>query len=132
MAGLSAQQIEHLSRLMDKRWEREFKEIRSLADNVTGLRERIALGERPSDSSDEALLHSLSAVDEQQIRLNTQDVRDIVAARQRIAAGKYGICTYCGSEIDYERLLVYPTAKRCIKCQREHEDSKARQAGRPA
>jgi RNA polymerase-binding transcription factor DksA len=130
MAGLSPQQIDHLSQLMDQRWTREFKEIRSLIDNVAGLRERVALGERPSDPSDEALLHTLATVDEAQIRQNTQDVRDIVTARQRIAAGKYGTCTDCDADIDYERLLVYPTAKRCINCQREHEEKKARAAGR--
>ncbi len=130
MSGLSPQQIEHLGRLMDERWAREFREIRSLIDNVTGLRERITLGERPADPSDESLLHSLAAVDEVQIRQNIQDVQDIVAARQRIAAGTYGVCTDCGGDIDPERLLVYPTAKRCINCQREHEARKARAVGR--
>lgn len=130
MSGLSQQQIDHLSQLIDKRWAREFSEIRSLIANMGELRQRIALGERPSDASDEALLHSLSAIDAAQVRQNVRDVQDIVAARQRIAARKYGICTDCGSDIGYERLLAYPTAKRCINCQRGHEERKARDAGR--
>jgi len=110
---------------MDERWVREFSEIRSLLADLGEERQRVALGERAADSSDEALLDTLSAVDEALIRQNLQDVRDIVAARRRIAAGTYGDCTDCGGEIAYERLLAYPTAKRCIDCQREHERRKA-------
>ncbi|OJZ18692.1 MAG: hypothetical protein BGP21_06990 [Thiobacillus sp. 65-29] len=125
MSRLDQQKIDHLSGLMDERWVREFSEIRSLLADLGEERQRVALGERAADSSDEALLDTLSAVDEALIRQNLQDVRDIVAARRRIAAGTYGDCTDCGGEIAYERLLAYPTAKRCIDCQREHERRKA-------
>ena len=121
MPGLTQQQIDHLSATMDERWNREFSEIRSLVAGMGEERERIALGERAADTSDEALLDTLSAVDEALIRQNLQDVRDVAAARDRIKAGTYGECIDCGSDIRYERLLAYPTAKRCIECQREHE-----------
>ena len=121
MPGLTQQQIDHLSATMDERWNREFSEIRSLVAGMGEERERIALGERAADTSDEALLDTLSAVDEALIRQNLQDVRDVAAARDRIKAGTYGECIGCGSDIRYERLLAYPTAKRCIECQREHE-----------
>jgi RNA polymerase-binding transcription factor DksA len=130
MAGLDQAKIDHLSRLMDERWAREFSEIRALFEDLGEERQRIALGERAADSSDEALLDTLSAIDEALIRQNLQDVRDIAAARQRIAAGTYGECIDCGEEIAYERLLAYPTAKRCINCQREHERLKAAREGR--
>lgn len=117
MPGLTQQQIDHLSAMMDERWNREFSEIRSLIANMGEERQRIALGERAADTSDEALLETLSAL----IRQNLQDVRDVAAARDRIKAGTYGECIDCGSDIRYERLLAYPTAKRCIDCQREHE-----------
>ena len=126
MATLDAQQIDHLRDLMGKRWAREFSEIRSMLASMDEERQRIALGERDADTSDEALLDTLSAIDESLVRHNLQDVRDIVAARQRIAAQTYGKCTDCGSDIGYDRLLAYPTAKRCIDCQRQHEQRKAR------
>lgn len=130
MAGLDQAKIDYLSSLMDERWTREFSEIRSLFADLGEERQRVALGERAADSSDEALLDTLSATDEALIRQNLQDVRDIAAARQRIAAGSYGECIDCGEEIAYERLLAYPTAKRCINCQREHERLKAAREGR--
>lgn len=121
MPSLTQQQIDHLSAIMDERWNREFSEIRSLLAGMGEERQRVELGERAADTSDEALLDTLSAVDEALIRQNLQDVRDVAAARERIKAGTYGECIDCGSDIRHERLLAYPTAKRCIDCQREHE-----------
>jgi RNA polymerase-binding transcription factor DksA len=120
--------MRHLTSLMDERWAREFREIRSLLEGVAEARERISLGERAGDASDEALLDTLSHIDDALIRQNVQDVRDIAAARERIAAGRYGACTDCGRDIGYERLLAYPTAKRCIDCQRDRERTKQRGA----
>lgn len=125
MQALSQQQIDHLGEFMDERWIREFSEIRALVAGLGEERQRVALGERAADTSDEALLDTLSAVDEALIRQNLRDVRDIAAARERIKAGTYGECIDCGSDIRYERLLAYPTAKRCIDCQRDHERRKA-------
>lgn len=121
MAALTQDQIEHLNGLMDERWTREFAEIRSLLAREGELRQQGLLGEREADRSDEALLQSLTEINDVLIEQNVEDVRDIAAARRRIAAGTYGECTDCGGEIGYQRLLVYPTAKRCIDCQREHE-----------
>ena len=60
------------------------------------------------------------------------DVRDILAARLRMNAGTYGTCVDCGEAIGYQRLLAYPTAKRCIACQREHESELGARVGRRA
>ncbi|SFW13506.1 transcriptional regulator, TraR/DksA family [Nitrosovibrio sp. Nv17] len=130
MPALTQQQIDHLDELMDQRWTREFSEIRTLLSGLGEERQRVALGERAADTSDEALLDTLSAIDEALIRQNLQDVRDIAAARERIKAGTYGECIDCGSDIGHERLLAYPTAKRCIDCQREHERRTAASGGR--
>jgi len=125
MPGLEQKQIDHLAAMMDERWAREFREIRSLFSATDEDRQQVTLGEGVDEATDDALLVKLSAVNDPLIRQNLQDVRDIAAARQRIAAGKYGECTDCGADIVYERLLAYPTAKRCIDCQREHENRKA-------
>jgi len=125
MPALEQKQIDHLAAMMDERWAREFREIRSLFSATDEDRQQVTLGEGVDEATDDALLVKLSAVNDPLIRQNLQDVRDIAAARQRIAAGKYGECTDCGADIGYERLLAYPTAKRCIGCQREHEKRKA-------
>lgn len=121
MASLTQEQIRHLSKLMDERYERERKEIDTVAQRT---RERLDEGVS-ADWVDAALTESTLASDDAVIRQDVADIRDILAARERLSAGVYGICTDCGEAIAYERLLAYPTAKRCIRCQRLHEQGKA-------
>jgi RNA polymerase-binding transcription factor DksA len=124
MAALTQQQIRHLSELMDVRFAREVEEIRTVRER---MREEHDEGV-PADWIDAALVESTLAADDAVINQDVQDARDIRAARERLAAGTYGACVDCGEAIAYERLLAYPTAKRCIRCQRAHEQFKA--AGR--
>jgi RNA polymerase-binding transcription factor DksA len=42
-------------------------------------------------------------------------------ALTRIKVGKYGICEDCGEMIDTDRLMVYPEATLCAKCQGKRE-----------
>ncbi|WP_454720802.1 MULTISPECIES: TraR/DksA family transcriptional regulator [Cupriavidus] len=53
------------------------------------------------------------------------ELADIAAARARLAGQTYGLCTDCGADIPYARLQAYPTAKRCLPCQRRHERARA-------
>jgi RNA polymerase-binding protein DksA len=117
MATLTQEQIRHLSKLMDRRYERERKEILAITQRA---REQLDEGVS-ADWVDAALAESTLAADDAMINQDIEDVRDINAARERLAAGTYGSCTDCGEEIAYERLLAYPTAKRCIHCQRLYE-----------
>lgn len=51
------------------------------------------------------------------------EFNDLSSAFQRIQKGCFGVCTGCELSIAFKRLLVYPTAKRCIVCQRLYEKS---------
>ena len=42
-------------------------------------------------------------------------------ALARIKIGKYGICEDCGEMIDTDRLMAYPEATLCAKCQAKRE-----------
>lgn len=46
------------------------------------------------------------------------ELRDVNLALLRIKKGQYGKCEKCQKTIPQERLLVYPQAKVCAKCQR--------------
>ena len=132
MSTLSPDQLDALRRMMDERWARELHEIRSVAERSIDDRLQQALAGRAADRLDEALAEIWQRSDHAIVRQNIQDMRDIEAARERIAVGTYGACTECGREIGYDRLLAYPTAKRCIGCQREHERRRASREGRGA
>lgn len=49
------------------------------------------------------------------------ELRDILAALERMDEGEYGTCTECGDEIDVGRLEVLPSARMCIQCAEEAE-----------
>jgi RNA polymerase-binding transcription factor DksA len=42
-------------------------------------------------------------------------------ALSRIKIGKYGICANCGDMIDTDRLVIYPEATLCVKCEKKKE-----------
>lgn len=121
MTTLTPQQIRHLSALMDARIIREIDEIRAVSERTIAERDQGAT----ADWIDVAAAQTLLAADEAVMQQDVQDVRDIMAARGRLSAGTYGSCIDCSEAIAYERLLVYPTAKRCVRCQRVYEQGKA-------
>lgn len=45
-------------------------------------------------------------------------IDQIVAARERLNAGTYGLCIRCGAAIAPARLDVLPYAEHCVDCQR--------------
>ncbi|MCG3144354.1 MAG: RNA polymerase-binding transcription factor DksA [Gammaproteobacteria bacterium] len=130
MSKLTREQIDELGRRMDERWAREMAEIREVAERSRDDRRQEALVGRAADRLDQALMEIASSSDYAIVRQNIEDVRDIATARRRIAAGTYGTCIDCEAAIGYERLCAYPTARRCIRCQQEHERTKALREGR--
>jgi len=75
------------------------------------------------DAEEEALADLLVDVNLADIHRYVQELRDVEAALRRITFGTYGICVRCHEPIDRERLEAYPTAKRCVTCQRVEEHS---------
>lgn len=62
-------------------------------------------------------------------RLASRDValvNTIHAAIKRMSSEDFGWCAGCGEEIQFERLLVRPTAVLCILCQEDQEVSTSR------
>ena len=49
-------------------------------------------------------------------------LRDVSKALERIGAGTYGICKYCGKPIDEKRLLARPTSSACVSCKKTITD----------
>jgi DnaK suppressor protein len=105
-------------------------------DLATRVREELAASQHQhyrdlagmvTDTADEALARALVDVDTAIIDRHIVELRDIEAARERLRLGTYGICIDCGDDVVFERLAVYPTAKRCVHCQQQHEHGYAHQ-----
>lgn len=76
------------------------------------------------DAEESSVANLLVDVNMAEITRDVEELRDIEGALMRIAAGTYGICVSCGEPISHERLGAYPTAKRCLPCQRRYERSR--------
>ncbi|MDF1497364.1 MAG: TraR/DksA C4-type zinc finger protein [Patescibacteria group bacterium] len=46
------------------------------------------------------------------------ELKDVGKALDLIEQGKYGICKYCGKEIDEKRLEARPASSSCIACKK--------------
>jgi DnaK suppressor protein len=56
--------------------------------------------------------------------INEQLDRKIIQTKKalsRIKIGKYGVCSNCGNMIDTDRLMVFPEATLCVKCEKNQE-----------
>ncbi|OGM08627.1 hypothetical protein A2159_03710 [Candidatus Woesebacteria bacterium RBG_13_34_9] len=88
--------------------EDPFKDASRLIDNAS-----------PDTDAAEQFGHArISAIKEQLERRIIQTRK----ALTRIKIGKYGICEDCGMMIDTDRLVIYPEATFCAKCQKKREE----------
>jgi DnaK suppressor protein len=83
-----------------------------------------ALTDQVHDTKDQAVAQLLVDSDNAELRRAATELQDIDAALQRVSAGTYGRCSACGTDIPAARLAAYPTAKRCLPCQQEHEKNR--------
>ncbi len=120
MATLTMQQIEELRQKLRQELTplvaQTSKQMRS--DEKTSY---IDIATNVPDAADEAMADTMVDTENALIGRHLQQIRDIDAALERIQLGVYGICMNCGCEIGIDRLIAYPTAKRCIECQSQRE-----------
>lgn len=73
------------------------------------------------DTGDEALADLVADLDNAEVTRDLAELRELDAARARIADGRYGVCADCGADIPLARLRAQPGALRCVACQERHE-----------
>lgn len=118
--ALTVKQRAELKRIIEDRYEKLAAEIRQ---EVKQSRDETfsAVAGPVTDTGDEAVADLLSDLDTAEVSRDLTELRELEAARTRLAAGAYGKCESCGREIAYERLLAAPAATRCLDCQAVHE-----------
>jgi RNA polymerase-binding transcription factor DksA len=120
MSTLTKEQLAHLQLLMGKRRAKVASDIARERDSATG-KDVAAVARAAHDDGDEAAAAAAATLDRAQFARDVEELQDIEAARARIESKSYGICIDCGGDIHYQRLLAWPTAKRCYDCQYTHE-----------
>ena len=123
--ALTSVQIAKLERALDKQYKALLEEVRDALEKSENQQYVELIDRVPADFADQATGDALADLNLAIIDRHVQEIRDIEASSARMADGSYGNCVDCGADIGYARLLAYPTAKRCIGCQRQHEKTYA-------
>lgn len=92
-------------------------EVEDPFEQPTRTREKAA----PDEEAEEQVSHLRS------LAMQVSLTRRIIQTRRalaRVKLGTYGICEKCGNMIDTDRLLVYPEATMCVKCEKKQERKK--------
>jgi DnaK suppressor protein len=84
---------------------------------------------RVQDAQDHGLAELLAEVSHAEVERDLSELRDIQGALHRITVGTYSQCIQCAAPIPRSRLEAWPTAKRCLPCQQQHEQARQRAAG---
>ena len=80
-----------------------------------------------TDRSEESVADLLVDVNLAEISRDTEELRDVEAALERITRGSYGVCIDCSEEIELSRLDAVPAASRCFNCQTAFENKDQRE-----
>jgi len=123
--ALTKTQHSRLEHLLDKQYDELLEQVRSALEQSENQQYIELIDRAPADSADQAVGDALADLNLAIIDRHVLELRDIEAARVRIREAGFGICVDCSDEIGFERLLAYPTAKRCFNCQRQHEKTYA-------
>lgn len=124
--ALSKEQVATLKAALRHRLDALLAEIRE--DLLTSDDDRASLlADRVRDVGDESLADLIVDLDLADTDRDLDELRDVEAALSRISFGSYGTCVTCGSPIPVERLVAFPSAKRCQPCQRTYEQAYAQQ-----
>src|SRR5262245_25573670 len=114
--ALTLQQAQELRTIVDTRSAALAREVGLDLDRVRedGLDNVVGAVPDPGDESVQSLIQDL---DQAVASRDLSELRMLEAARSRMDDGTYGICSYCGQDIGFQRLRANPGAERCIKCQ---------------
>ena len=119
-------QIYLLSELLimtDPKNQEAYRKI--LQDSLEEIEDYLAKTEESAEavSPDKSLgrLSRMEAMQDQQLILEARRRKKmqkvaVLSALQRIENGQFGICIFCGKNIDPERLEVAPESSTCVSC----------------
>jgi DnaK suppressor protein len=122
---LNRREVIELARALEERREQLAAEIRREAARARDETWSEVAGE-VHDRADESLADLVADLDSAEVSRDLAEVRELDAARARIADGSYGVCADCGADIPVARLHAQPAALRCVACQDRHEKTYGR------
>lgn len=121
---LSDTQIHQFKTLLEDQFNKLWEEI-GYELNESDKEHFIKIAGEVQDLEDRSIADLFTDLNITLLDKHVQETRDINSALIRINKGTFGVCSDCGEPIGYDRLMAYPTAKRCVHCQEIYENTHA-------
>ena len=116
---LISEQLAILKEKLEQEKEKLLERFRKIEDTQSRIGEQIR---EPGDQED---LSQMTYTQEILDNLSAREmfvIKEIDYALQKIQAGTYGVCEYCGEYIEYERLLAIPWTRYHSHCAEKAEE----------
>ena len=128
MPHLNERTTGRINAALDKRQRELLDDVNRSLENTDNQKYIEIVGRIPADAGDASVGDLIADLNHTMLDRHVNELREIDAARERLRDGTYGQCIDCGGEIGEERLLVNPTAVRCVRCQDAFEKTHAQGA----
>ncbi|MFA5130547.1 MAG: TraR/DksA C4-type zinc finger protein [Patescibacteria group bacterium] len=100
------------------RLEQELSDIGTKDPTIPGTYDP-TYPESGSNSDDDNAMEVTEYTDEMSLNARLEkELSDTNSALASIEKGKYGVCKYCGKDIQEERLSARPASSSCIACKK--------------
>ncbi|SDS87588.1 RNA polymerase-binding transcription factor DksA [Friedmanniella luteola] len=116
--------------LLDDRLRQAAEQRASLLSAIEQMRVARSLTSADDEHDPEGSTVSLDQARDSALLVRTeQTLAELVAARDRLAAGRFGVCERCGRPIPEARLRARPEARLCVACAGLRPPSPGRRPG---
>lgn len=129
MSVLTKKELQTLEKRLQEEYQRLLEEVRDELER-SGEQQYVELAGRVTDPGDESVADMLADLNAAMIDRHVRELRELEAAKARLAQGTYGVCVDCGAPVGFERLKANPAAARCLVCQTKRDQLYAHE-GRP-
>jgi RNA polymerase-binding protein DksA len=120
MAQFTDEELAQLKARLQQRYLELREEVRGELER-SGDQRYVDIAGSVADPGDDSVADMLLDLNAAIVDRQVREMREVEATLKRLAELDYGDCIECGGEIGFDRLMAYPTAQRCIRCQELHE-----------
>lgn len=120
MAKLTDDQLVQLKTALQQRYLDLREEVRGELER-SGEQRYVDLAGSVGDVGDDSVADMMLDLNAAIVDRQVKEMREMEVSLKRLAELNFGDCIDCGDEIGFDRLMAYPTAQRCVRCQRVHE-----------
>jgi RNA polymerase-binding protein DksA len=120
MAQFTDEELAQLKARLQRRYLELREEVRGELER-SGDQRYVDIAGSVADPGDDSVADMLLDLNAAIVDRQVREMREVEATLKRLAELDFGDCIECGGEIGFDRLMAYPTAQRCIRCQEVHE-----------